>query len=812
MFNISEYRAHPDRLTDLLPWALLIRPGIVLNKDGSFQQTMRFRGPDLESSTEPQLVSATARLNNALKRLGSGWAIFVEAHRKEAIQYPDPQTCHFPDMVSLLIDAERRDLFERARENYESHYYLTFQYLPPRETASKVGKWFVSGVEDSQVHDYDKLADFFSTTVTRLYDILKDFMYELVMLDDSETLTYLHSCISTKSHSIRVPEIPVYLDAVLADQALIGGLEPKLGDHYLRTVSVMGFPASSIPAILDQLNHLPIEYRWVSRYLPLDKLDAEKILKSYKRQWFSKRKGVMNLMSEVFSKTESAMVDTAAMRKAQDADAAIQALADDHVSFGYYTVTVTVWDKDHEAVVAKQREVERVINGLGFTTIHETINAVEAWLSSLPGHVYANVRMPIIHSLNLAHMMPFSAVWAGPEYNQHLKGPPLLFARTTGNTPFRLSNHIGDVGHQMIIGPTGAGKSVLMSLMAFQFLRYKEAQVFIFDKGGSFMASTFGAGGHYYEVGSINPEDGLVFQPLAHIDKQEERVWAQDWIIGIISNEKIEITPEVKETLWDAITNLSNVPQSQRTLTGLKAMIQDTRIRLALDSYTLGGPYGEILDADNEVFYQNHWQCFEMEQLMHMPEVVAPVLSYLFHVLEKRFDGRPTMMILDEAWLFLDHPMFAAKIREWLKTLRKLNVSVIFATQSVDDALNSDISSALIESCPSRIYLPNDRALEPNVRQAYEQLGLNDRQIQILSSAIPKRQYYFESHKGNALFDLGLGELALAFCGVSRSSEKKQVKQLWREKGAQQFVRAYFEHKHLDWALTLLNTQESHHE
>ncbi len=810
MFNLAEYRTRPDRLTDLLPWAVIIRPGIILNKDGSFQQTLKFRGPDLESSTEPQLVSATARLNNALKRLGSGWAIFVEARRQQALKYPDPSAAHFPDPVSLLIDAERRDLFEREQENYESHYYLTLQYLPPREAASKVTKWFISGTQDDgATHDYQKTIDFFMSTVSRLYDILKDFMYELSPLNDEETLTYLHSCVSTKQHTVRVPEIPVYLDSFLADQPLTAGLEPKLGDYYVRTISVMGFPSTSVPAILDQLNHLPIEYRWVSRYLPLDKVDAEKILKTYKRQWFSKRKGLLNMLSEVFSKSESAMVDTASMRKAQDADAAMQALADDHVSFGYYTVTVTVWDKDYDAAYEKQREVDRVINGLGFTTIHETINAVEAWLSSLPGHVYANVRMPIVHSLNLAHMMPFSAVWAGPEYNQHLNGPPLLYARTTGNTPFRLSNHIGDVGHQMVIGPTGAGKSVLLCLIAFQFLRYKDAQVFIFDKGGSFLASTMGAGGHYYEVGSTDQAEGLVFQPLARIDSNEERVWAQDWVLGIIQNEKIEVSPETKEIVWDALTNLSNVPTNQRTLTGLKALIQDTRIRLALDSYTLGGPYGDILDSDHEVFYNNDWQCFEMENLMQMPDIVAPVLSYIFHVLEKRFTGKPTLMILDEAWLFLDHPMFAAKIREWLKTLRKLNVSVIFATQSVDDTLNSSIASALIESCPSRIYLPNDRALEPSVRNAYEQLGLNERQIQILANAVPKRQYYFESHKGNSLFDLGLGEIALAFCGVSRPNEKKQIKALWQKYGKEGFVRTYLQHAKLEWAWKLLDQEQS---
>lgn len=805
MFNIAEFRQRADRLSDLLPWALLVAPGVVLNKDGSFMQSIRFRGPDLESSTEAQLVSATARLNNALKRLGSGWAVFVEARRQQAMAYPEEG--HFPDAVSWLVDAERRDLFIREEEHYESVYFLSFQYLPDREAVSKLSKYFISSEEDSE-QDYHKSLDFFTGNVRRVFDILKDFMYEVEFLDDDQTLTYLHSCISEKKHKVKKPDIPVYLDSILADTPLVGGLEPKLGDLHLRTSSIMAFPSSSVPAILDALNHLPIEYRWVTRYIPMDKLDAEKVLKNYRRQWFSKRKGMMNIVTEVFSKQESAIVDTAAVRKSQDADEAIQELSDDHVSFGYFTATVTVWDADKETAHEKMREVERVINGLGFTVVTETINSVEAWLSSLPGHVNSNVRMPLIHSLNLAHMIPFSALWAGPRQNEHLKAPPLMYTRTTGNTPFRLCNHIGDVGHEMIIGPTGAGKSVLMNLMAMQFLRYDDAQVFIFDKGGSFLVSTYGVGGHYYQVGSVQSE-GLVFQPLAHIDQNSERVWAQDWLCGLMRNENIEITPDTKDVIWEALTNLSNVPKEQRTLTGLKALLQDSTLRQAIDTYCLGGPYGEILDADTEVFYESNWQCFEMEDLMQIPDVVAPVLSYIFHVLEKRFDGKPTLMILDEAWLFLDHPIFEAKIREWLKTLRKLNVSVVFATQSVDDTLNSKIASALIESCPSRIYLPNDRALEPNVRSSYEQLGLNDRQIQILAGSIPKRQYYFESHKGNSLFDLGLGPIGLAFAAASSPQEKKKAREIMEKGGLDKFAPDFLRANGLDWAAEILEERRN---
>src|SRR5205085_11503702 len=120
-----------------------------------------------------------------------------------------------------------------------------------------------------------------------------------------------------------------------------------------------------------------------------------------------------------------------------------------------------------------------------FTAMRERLNAVEAWLSSLPGHVYANVRQPLVHTLNLAHLMPLSSVWAGPVQNTHVDGPPLLFAQTSGSTPFRLSIHVGAGGHMLIVGPSGAGKSVLLALLAMQFRRFRGARVVMFDKGWS---------------------------------------------------------------------------------------------------------------------------------------------------------------------------------------------------------------------------------------------------------------------------------------------------------------------------------------
>jgi len=178
----------------------------------------------------------------------------------------------------------------------------------------------------------------------------------------------------------------------------------------------------------------------------------------------------------------------------------------------------------------------------------------------------------------------------------------------------------------------------------------------------------------------------------------------------------------------------------------------------------------------------------------------------LVHRLEERFDGRPTLLSLDEAWIFLDHPLFAARIREWLKTLRKKNVAVLFATQSLADIAGSSIAPAIIESCPQRILLPNDRAQEPQSRDAYASFGLNARQVELISRATPKRHYYLQSARGHRLFELGLGPIALALCGTSDPASQKRIDTVLAEHGLADFAARFLESAGLDWAASLLAT------
>ena len=820
MMNLAEYRKKSALLTDFLPWAALAAPGVVLNKDGSFQRTARFRGPDLDSATPAELVGATARLNNALRRLGSGWAIFVEAQRNPSTDYP---ASLFPDSASALVEIERREQFEDSGVLFESSYFLTFVWLPPAEEASRMESWLYEGREKTGVDPWELLKGFVDRT-DRVLNLVEGFVPEAEWLDDAETLTYLHSTISTKRYRVRVPETPMHLDALLADQPLVGGLEPRLGDFHLRTLTIIGFPTTTFPGILDDLNRLAFLYRWSTRAIMLDKTDATRLVTKIRRQWFAKRKSVAAIIKEVMTNEASVLLDTDAANKAADADAALQDLGSDQIGEAYVTATVTVWDADPAIADEKLRLVEKVIQSRDFTAIVEGVNAIEAWLGSIPGHVYANVRQPPISTLNLAHIIPLSAVWAGPPSDEHFGAPPLFYAKTEGATPFRFSLHVGDVGHTLVVGPTGAGKSVLLALMALQFRRYPDNQIFAFDFVGSIRAATLAMGGDWEDLGGnairhrddddpltlLAPSDvsgestnTVSLQPLAGIHHTPERAWAADWVVDILAREGVVATPEVKEHLWSALTSLASAPVEERTLTGLSVLLQSSALKQALKPYCVGGPYGRLLDAEVEHLGNASVQAFETEGLIGTGAASA-VLAYLFHRIEQRMDGRPTLLIIDEGWLALDDGGFADQLREWLKTLRKKNASVVFATQSLSDIDGSRIAPAIVESCPTRLFLPNERAIEPQILSIYRRFGLNDRQIEIVARATPKRDYYCQSRRGNRLFELGLGPITLALCAASAKTDQAAIERMLAEAGREHFLGAWLAHRGLAWASDLI--------
>lgn len=789
MMSLKEY-ADPNEacLADYIPWSLLVAPGVVQHKDGALQKTFRFRGPDLDSATARDLMGVTAQFNNALRRLGDGWTIFIEAQRNPSTEYPSQI---WPHRAAQLIDDERRQEFSKPEHFFNNDYFLTLVFKESEKMNAKSAMWFIKKAKVNDEHS-DALNAFLKA-IEELQGILKGIFSAFEELNDDETLSYLHSTVSTKRHLMHTPDVPMYLDHILTDESIEHGLELKLGNDFVRTISIKTFPSESFPGILDALNDLGFSFRWSTRFIVMGQESGKAHIERVRTAWYAGRKRLSTILKEVASQTESGLGESSSLRRSEDADEAMQLLDEGLVSFGYFTATVSVWAQDRKTADERIDKVIGLINRLGFACHRESINCFEAWLSSIPGHIYANVRKPVVHTLNLAHMVPLSAIWAGEEGNCHLKGPPHFIAKCRGNTSFRFSSNVGDVGHSLIFGPTGSGKSTLLSFMAIQWLRYEQAQIFFFDKGSSSRVVTECVGGSFFNVGAKN--DAICFQPLLEIDMEAELIWASEWLGELIAAQGCAVSSEIQLELWQALQSLAEQEPASRTLSVFSSLVQNEKIREALQPFTIAGPYGYLFDACEETNSNSFWQVFETAELFDQKTAVKPALSYLFHRLAKKFDGKPTLLIIDEAWLFLEDSIFAKRIKQWLKELRKSNVYVIFATQSLADAMHSPIAMALKESCPTKIYLPNASAQDEVSAEFYRGMGLNQRQIDIIAKAAAKREYYLSSPNGNRLFDLNLGPVALALCASSSIDDQKLVEKIKAHSSDKEFLETFLQLK-----------------
>ena len=781
----KEHRRHARGLADLLPWGALVSPGVILNKDGSLLAGWSYRGPDLDSATHEELAALSDHLNAAFLSLGNGWMLHADAIRRPSGDYPEEGA--FPDPVTRLIDEERREQYQGGRRNYETTYALLLTYMPPDELRSRALGWLLEGTEEKGVN-WPAVLSSFEAHLSDLEDVLAARL-EIERLDSQALLTHLHSALTGLTHPIAVPPNPCYLDVVLASQDLVGGFSPRIGEHHLRVIAITGFPFHTTPGILDHLNRLPIAYRFSTRFLPLDAHVAARHIARYRLRWWQKRKGLAGLLKEAFAPGNETpgqgFSNRDAVAMAEDADEALAKANAGIVRWGYYTPTLLLLHEDESLVDELQRQAIKEIRNHGFAARRETVNGLEAFRGSLAGCGYPNVRRPLINTLNLADLLPVTSLWPGLAHNPNpllpKESPALLWAATSGSTPFRLNLHVSDVGHTLIIGPTGSGKSSLVALLQAQYFRYEGAQVFTFDKGYSSFPLVAGASGHHYDIAAVNVDD-LTFYPLARIHEDSERTWATGWLEVLFDLQGLKLNPYHRLQLERALNLLAHSPT--RTITELAAMLEEPDLRVALSPYVLDGSLGRLLDADEDGLTSGRFQVFEMSHLMQMGDkVVVPLLLYLFHQIERRLDGRPTLIVIEEAWTFLMHGLFSERIQAWLKELRKRNAAVVFVTQSLGDIHSSPLRHVLYESCPTKIFLANPEAASEQGAEFYKTIGLNPRQVEIIARAVPKRDYYYTSPNGRRLIDLTLGPLALSFVGAASAENLREIRDLERRLG-----------------------------
>lgn len=787
--ELRKHRSTAAGFADLLNYAAVVDDGVIVGKNGAFMAAWLYQGDDNASSTDEQREMVSFRINQALSGLGNGWMVHVDAVRRPAPKYSERTLSHFPDAVSEAIDEERRRLFESLGTMYEGYFVLTVTYFPPLLAQKKFVELMF---DDDAVAPNHKartqgLIDHFKreclSIESRLSSAVKlnRLRGQKVTNEDGSTVTHddflrwLQFCCTGLNHPVQLPSNPMYLDMLIGGQEMWAGVVPKIGRKFVQVVAIDGFPLESTPGILTALGEQPCEYRWSSRFIFMDSHEAVAHLDKFRKKWKQKIRGFFD---QVFN-TNSGTVDQDAMSMVADAESAIAETNSGLIAQGYYTSVVVLMDEDREKLETAARSVEKAVNRIGFTARIETINTQDAFLGSLPGHGVENVRRPLINTMNLADLLPTSTIWTGTNYAPCPMypplAPPLMQCVTHGATPFRFNLHIRDLGHSLMFGPTRAGKSTHLGIIALQFLRYEGMSVYAFDKGMSMYPTTKAVRGNHFSVAADDSK--LAFCPLQFLGTKGDRAWAMEWIDTILALNGVMTTPGQRNEIGNAIMSMHE--SGARTLSEFVLTIQDETIREGIKQYTVDGMMGHLLDAESDGLSLSKFTTFEIEELMNLGEKFAlPVLLYLFRRIERSLVGQPAVIILDEAWIMLGHPVFRDKIREWLKAFAKKNCLVLLATQSLTDAANSGILDVIVESTATKIFLPNVYARDEDTAALYRRMGLNSRQIEILATAIPKRQYYCVSEAGRRLYDLALGPLALAFVGATDKESIATIQRL----------------------------------
>ncbi|HMS85806.1 MAG TPA: VirB4 family type IV secretion/conjugal transfer ATPase [Nitrospira sp.] len=811
--TLTTHRSPDAGLSDLLIYAAMVEDGVIAGKNGSLMAAWIYSGDDQASSTEPQREAVSFRINQALGRLGNGWMVHVDAVRRRAAGYAAPGRSQFPDVLTAALDEERRRLFEGLGTMYDGYFVVTLTYLPPLVAQRKFVELMFDD-DQPEVSEQDRttgLVEQFkrecASFESRLSSVfrLQRLCGHSVIQENGSTVTYdeflrwIQRCVTGVNQPVCLPTNPMYLDAVIGGQELWTGVIPKMGRQYMQVVAIEGFPLESTPGMLTALGELPIDYRWSSRFIFMDQHEAVRDLTKYRRKWKQKVRGFLDQITN----SHTGPLDQDAMAMVEDADAAIGEVNSGLIGMGYYTSVVVLMDEDRAELERAARRIEKAIQQLGFAARIETLNTMDAFLGSLPGHGVENVRRPPLNTMNLADLLPTSTIWTGsltapcPMYPPN--APPVMECVTHGATPFFLNLHVRDVGHSLVMGPTGSGKSTLLGMLAAQLRRYAGMSVFVFDKGQSMYplaaaihAHTKGQSGlHFTIAGDTND---LAFCPLQFVETKGDRAWALEWIDTMLALNGVKTTPLQRNAIAETVMALHANTVSHHDTTGqghppaslsdFVNMVQDEEIREALKQYTVSGALGHLLDAERDGLALADFTVFEIEELMGLGDKYAlPTILYLFRRIERSLQGQPAAIIVDEAWLMLGHPVIREKIREWLKVLRKANCLVLLATQSLTDAANSGILDVIVESTATKIFLPNVFARDEDTAALYRRMGLNSRQIEILATAIPKRQYYYSSEYGHRLFDLALGPLAMSFVGASDKESIAEIRALEAQYG-----------------------------
>jgi type IV secretion system protein VirB4 len=701
----------------------------ICTKKKEFIKIIKLDGFAFETADDEDVDMKKMVRNSLLKSMSDGsFAVWFHTIRLRQSAYPGGRQ---PPGFASMLDRQWHGKHEH-KNSFVNELYVTIVRTADTKGAAKIGHMLKKASEASnranQIESMREAQKELSEVTSRLVSTMKDYgarvltTYENdhgVFSEPMEFLAKIINCGFSQPMRCTATDLSHYLPIhrlYFGDNTIEVSGGPR--KRYAGIVSIREYAPATAAGLLDGFLQLPFEFI---------------IAQSFR---FANRGAKIASMQVKQNKMINAQ-DKAISQIAEISDALDMATSG-HVSFGAHQLSVMCFEEN-------QQDLERAVSmalaelvNVGINPVREKFMLEQVFWAMLPGNFDFITRGSDISTMNLSAFASLHNYPTGRIDGNHW-GNALTVFDTSSGTPYFFNFHLRDVGHTTIIGPTGAGKTVLLNFLIAQAQKFN-CRVFFFDKDRGAEIFIRAIGGKYTV---IEPGEQCNFNPLQLPDTPENRTLITEWLHTLITINDEPFTAEDMERISEAVSGNYKLAKKDRRLRNIApffGMEGPGTIAGRLKMWHSGGPYAGLFDNDSDVidFAAGNAYGFEMGEVLKERVSLEPILLYLFHRINLALDGTPTIIVLDEAWALIDNKVFAGRIRDWLKTLRKLNGMVVFATQSVEDASNSAISETLIQQTATQIFLPNPKATD-----AYKKsFKVSEREFNLLQTTDPGSRFF----------------------------------------------------------------------
>jgi type IV secretion/conjugal transfer VirB4 family ATPase len=777
-------RKYATSFAELLPWFGLISPGMVLCKDGSVLAGFTFEGDDVEGREDVEIDHRIDMLQTSLRTLNDRCTLWTIQERRftngylhndfsnpiaRVIDQQWEQACgqrrnarlrqcmflsyNFPNKSEAFFEALRAEMVEN-----DGQVIKAFSGLVKRRLSEKGAIARVRGQLAEIAHEFEKVLIAFSGVVEKSMGFRR--------LEDEELLgeLYARANLASAKGPVNPPMGLSYLNTLLATDTVerqhdVVKFKGLTKTTYVAALSTTGTPPQAHSHHMDQLMGLDCEYVLVQCFRFLDRLPAEKAIQDAEMFYRSEVKSVVTRVAERLFDMESDKVNTGNLHLAEDAQQALVELTAGDVAYGYYNMTLLALGDTPRQAEAAVDLLGSSLRANGYTVVRERHGLLSALLSSFPGNADSTLRWKLASTANIADLAPMRTISQGetnhPLFSRLLgyNVPPLCRFLTPYGITFDFNPHEGDLGHTIVIGGSGSGKTSLLTLLIAQFQKYTPSQTFIFDKDHSLMMATVLLGGKHIDMGRTGKSRAM--NPVRVMMENNDDARLRMWIEVLITADGNTVSGTESTTINSAIQGLRRSPPSGWKLSAIYALIagQDHDLALKLSTYVdrsdeeigagLAGSHASYFDNFEDDFALTNIVGMECGGVLDDPKVASPFMDYAFYCIERSLDGStPTLIYVEEAWYMLSNPAFVSKMEDWLRTFRKKRAFVVFATQSLDEISRLPNIGSIITNVPTQIFLPSVKSSVHEQAEMFRKLfGTTDAQMQLLAQAIPKRDY-----------------------------------------------------------------------